>query len=89
MARDIDDGRDMYRAWRAAGAVAGVDAFSQWIPALVKGKEMPSTGYIGKLLGGSCRFNMGLFNRPAPPSPAIGSRRPASVCPRYATTVAT
>ncbi len=65
MARDIDDGRDMYRAWRTAGAVAGVDAFSQWIPALVKGKEMPGTGYIGKPLGGSCRFNMGLFNRPA------------------------
>lgn len=69
MAKDIDDARDMHRAWQTAGTVAVVDAFSQWIPALAKSREMLDAGYIGKPLGGSCRFNMALFNRPDPGFP--------------------
>ncbi len=56
-------------AWQTAGTVAVVDAFSQWIPALAKSREMLDAGYIGKPLGGSCRFNMALFNRPDPGFP--------------------
>lgn len=69
MAKDINDARDMHRAWQTAGTVAVVDAFSQWIPALAKSREMLDAGYIGKPLGGSCRFNMTLFNRPDPGFP--------------------
>jgi predicted dehydrogenase len=69
MARDIGHARDMHQAWKQAGTVAVVDAFSQWIPALRRAKEMVDEGYIGQPFGGSCRFNMSLFNRPHPHFP--------------------
>jgi predicted dehydrogenase len=69
MAKNLDDARDMHGAWREAGTVAVVDAFSQWIPALAKAKQMVDAGYVGTLMGGSCRFNMALFNRPDPRFP--------------------
>jgi predicted dehydrogenase len=66
MAKDLPDARDMHRAWQAAGTVAVVDAYSQWTPPLAYAKELFDAGYCGTILGGSCRFNMALFNRPFP-----------------------
>lgn len=51
-------------AWRAAGTVAAVDAFSQWLPAHREMKARLDGGEIGELLGGSCHFSISLFNAP-------------------------
>lgn len=66
MAKDLADARDMHAAWRKAGTVAVVDAFSQWIPALAQAKTLLDAGYVGRPMGASARFNMSLFNRPHP-----------------------
>jgi predicted dehydrogenase len=69
MAHNLAAARDMHDAWRAVGTVAVVDAFSQWIPALRRAKELVDEGFTGRLMSGSCRFNMSLFNRPHPQFP--------------------
>ncbi|MFD1613252.1 Gfo/Idh/MocA family protein [Sphingomonas tabacisoli] len=51
-------------AWRASGCVGVVDAFSRWLPAHRKLAELIQSGFIGRPLGGSCRFALSLFNRP-------------------------
>lgn len=51
-------------AWRASGSVGVVDAFSEWIPALRQMREMLDEGYVGRPLGGTCHFNISLFNQP-------------------------
>jgi predicted dehydrogenase len=52
-------------AWRASGSVGVVDAFSQWIPAHRQMKQMLDDGYVGAPLGGTCHFNLSLFNQPS------------------------
>lgn len=52
-------------AWRASGSVGVVDAFAQWIPAHRQMKAMVDSGYLGRPLGGTCHFNISLFNRPS------------------------
>lgn len=69
MAASLSDARDMHQAWQAAGTVAVIDAFSQWIPALRHKKELLDAGFIGQPMGGSARFNMALFNQPNPQFP--------------------
>lgn len=51
-------------AWRAGNSVGVVDAFSQWLPAHRQMHAMLADGYIGAPLGGTCHFNLSLFNRP-------------------------
>ncbi|MET0179737.1 MAG: Gfo/Idh/MocA family oxidoreductase [Novosphingobium sp.] len=51
-------------AWRASGSVGVVDAFSNWIPAHRQMKAMLDDGFIGRALGGTCHFNISLFNQP-------------------------
>ncbi|MGK2909274.1 MAG: Gfo/Idh/MocA family protein [Sphingobium sp.] len=51
-------------AWRAGGSIGVIDAFSQWIPAHRQMKAMLDDGYIGNPLGGTCHFNLSLFNQP-------------------------
>ena len=51
-------------AWTRGGTVGVVDAFSQWIPAHAQMKALVDGGYLGQPLGGSCRFNISLFNAP-------------------------
>jgi len=68
-APDLDRARALHQAWKASGAVAIVDAFSEWIPAHRLAKEMLDSGYLGKPFGGTCIFNMSLFNRPNPHFP--------------------
>ncbi len=52
-------------AWRASGCVGVVDAFSEWIPAHRQMHAMIEQDYLGRALGGTCHFNISLFNRPS------------------------
>ena len=65
-AANIDQARELRDAWKASGKVAIVDAFSQWLPAHQYVKEMIDQDHFGRLLGGSCFFNLSLFNAPNP-----------------------
>ncbi|WIW90088.1 Gfo/Idh/MocA family oxidoreductase (plasmid) [Sphingobium sp. V4] len=51
-------------AWRGSGAVGVVDAFAQWLPAHRQMKAMLDAGHVGTPLGGTCHFNLSLFNAP-------------------------
>lgn len=51
-------------AWRAGTSIGVVDAFSQWLPAHAQMKAMLDADYIGSPLGGTCHFNLSLFNSP-------------------------
>jgi predicted dehydrogenase len=63
-AANIDQARALREAWKASGNVAIVDAFSQWLPAHQLVKEMIDGDFLGRPLGGSCFFNLSLFNSP-------------------------
>jgi predicted dehydrogenase len=52
-------------AWRESGCVGVVDAFAQWIPTHRHMKRLIDEGYMGRALGGTCHFNISLFNRPS------------------------
>jgi predicted dehydrogenase len=51
-------------AWRAAGTVGVVDAFSAYLPAHQQLQALLAEGYVGDVLGGSCQFSISLFNQP-------------------------
>lgn len=51
-------------AWRGGRSVGVVDAFSQWLPAHRQMKAMLDADHVGALLGGTCHFNISLFNAP-------------------------
>ncbi|MCI4592020.1 Gfo/Idh/MocA family oxidoreductase [Sphingobium sp. BYY-5] len=51
-------------AWRGTGSIGVVDAFAQWLPAHRQMKAMLAAGHIGAPLGGTCHFNLSLFNAP-------------------------
>jgi predicted dehydrogenase len=68
-APDLQAARALQDAWRDSGRVAIVDAFSQWIPALRLAREMIDDGFLGQPFGGSCFFNLSLFNQPQPQFP--------------------
>jgi predicted dehydrogenase len=44
--------------------IAVVDAFCEYIPALRQLKKMVDDGFLGDPLGGTCHFNISLFNAP-------------------------
>ena len=52
-------------AWRASRTVGVSDAFSEWLPAHRQMRAMIRGGFLGRPLGGTCHFNVSLFNRPA------------------------
>jgi predicted dehydrogenase len=52
------------RAWRASGSTCVVDAFARWIPAHRQMAALLADDYIGEPLGGTCHFNISLFNAP-------------------------
>lgn len=68
-AADVDHARSLHRAWKSSGLTAIVDAFSEWIPAHRAAKQMLQDGYIGQPFGGTCKFNISLFNKPHPQFP--------------------
>ena len=63
-ASSLDRARELRDAWRASGKVGVVDAFSEWLPAHRLLKEMIEDGYLGQPFGGTCSFNLSLFNKP-------------------------
>jgi predicted dehydrogenase len=63
-APDWQGAREIDAAWRASGRIGVVDAFAEWIPAHRQMKAMVEEGYLGRPLGGTCHFNISLFNRP-------------------------
>jgi predicted dehydrogenase len=63
-AADFDHARALHQAWRASGSTAIVDAYSQWLPAHAQAKRMIEEGFLGQPFGGTCIFNLSLFNRP-------------------------
>jgi predicted dehydrogenase len=68
-AANIDQARQLRDAWKESGRVAIVDGFSQWLPAHRLMKEMLEEGFLGRPFGGSCFFNLSLFNKPIPQFP--------------------
>lgn len=68
-AASLDGARSLHQAWRASGAVGVVDAYCEWLPALRLAKEMIDDGYLGRPFGGTCVFNMSLFNTLNPDFP--------------------
>jgi predicted dehydrogenase len=60
--------------WAGAKAIEGaraksrsigvVDAFCEYIPASRQMKKMVDDGFLGDVLGGTCHFNISLFNAP-------------------------
>jgi predicted dehydrogenase len=68
-AANIDQARELRKAWQASGKVAVVDGFSQWIPAHRMAKEMMEEGLLGRPFAGTCYFNISLFNKPHPHFP--------------------
>jgi len=61
-AASLEGARALHDAWRQSGTVAVVDAFSEWLPAHRLAREMLDEGYLGRPFGGTCVFNMSLFN---------------------------
>jgi predicted dehydrogenase len=63
-ATDIDRARQIHQTWKASNRVGVVDAFSEWLPAHRLVKEMLQDGFIGQPFGGTCHFQLSLFNKP-------------------------
>jgi predicted dehydrogenase len=63
-ATNIGSARELRDAWRASGKVGVVDAFCEWLPAHRLVKEMLEGGYLGQPFGGTCLFQISLFNKP-------------------------
>ncbi|MEP7349832.1 MAG: Gfo/Idh/MocA family oxidoreductase [Sphingorhabdus sp.] len=63
-APDWASAKEIDAAWQASGSIGVVDAFSEWIPAHLQMKEMLADGYLGTPFGGTCHFNISLFNAP-------------------------
>ena len=68
-AANFDAARELHEAWKASSAVGVADAYSQWLPAHRRAKEMIAEGFLGQPFGGSAVFNLALFNRPHPMFP--------------------
>lgn len=68
-AADFERARELRDAWKHSGSVAVVDAFSQWLPAHRLAKEMIDEGFLGDAFGGTCIFNISLFNQLNPHFP--------------------
>lgn len=63
-APDWASAKNIDAAWKASTSVGVVDAFSQWIPAHAQMKKMMADGFLGTPFGGTCHFNISLFNAP-------------------------
>ena len=58
----LEGARVLNEAWAGSGRVGVVDAFSEWVPAHRMMKEMIEDGALGQPFGGTCVFNMSLYN---------------------------
>lgn len=68
-AADLDRARELHQASQSAKGAAIVDAYSQWLPAHQAAKRMIDDGFLGQPFGGTCIFNLSLYNKPIPQFP--------------------
>jgi predicted dehydrogenase len=68
-ASDIAWARQLHDAWKASGRTGVVDAYCEWLPAHRLMKEMLEEGFLGQPFGGTCHFQLPLFNKPNPRFP--------------------
>jgi predicted dehydrogenase len=66
---DLEHARQLHAAWQQSGRTALVDAFSEWVPAHHLARQWIEGGQLGELFGGTCSFNLSLFNKPNPRFP--------------------
>ena len=58
----LEHAREVHAAYRHAGTVAVVDAYSQHLPPIAFAKELVDSGAIGDLYSVSCSLQLSLFN---------------------------
>lgn len=63
-AADWEGAKAIDAAWRASNSVGVVDAYSEWLPAHRLMKRYIEDGKLGQPFGGTCHFNLSLFNTP-------------------------
>jgi predicted dehydrogenase len=63
-APDWASAKEIDAAWKAGASIGVVDAFCEYLPAFAQMKAMLDAGYLGNALGGTCHFNLSLFNAP-------------------------
>jgi predicted dehydrogenase len=61
---DIERARELRDTWRESGKAGVVDAYSEWLPQHRLVKEMIEDGFLGQTFGGTCQFQLSLFNKP-------------------------
>jgi predicted dehydrogenase len=66
---NIERARELRDVWKTSGKVGVVDAYCEWLPQHRLVKEMIESGYLGQPFGGTCMFQMSLFNKPNPHFP--------------------
>jgi predicted dehydrogenase len=63
-APDWASAKQIEAAWKASDCIGVVDAFCEYLPAFRQMKTMVDAGYLGDAFGGTCHFNLSLFNAP-------------------------
>ena len=58
----LEHARDLYDTYKASGRVAAVDAYSEYMPAIVFAKELIDDDAVGELYSLTCTLQMSLFN---------------------------
>ena len=66
---DIQRARELRDIWKESGRIGVVDAYSEWLPQHRLVKEMMESGFLGQPFGGTCLFQLSLFNKPHPQFP--------------------
>ena len=66
---DIERARELRDIWKESGKIGVVDAYSEWLPQHRLVKEMLESGFLGQPFGGTCTFQLSLFNKPHPQFP--------------------
>ena len=66
---NIESARELRDIWKKSGKVGVVDAYSEWLPQHRLAKEMIQDGFLGQPFGGTCMFQLSLFNKPHPQFP--------------------
>lgn len=61
---NIERARELHDTWKKSGKVGVVDAYSEWLPQHRLAKEMLESGFLGQPFGGTCMFQISLFNKP-------------------------
>jgi predicted dehydrogenase len=61
---NIESARELRDLWKKSGKVGVVDAYSEWLPQHRLAKEMLENGFLGVPFGGTCQFQISLFNKP-------------------------